>query len=58
MRWTKKLYEAKESYALEWIEPENAIRKNRNVSQSPYNPMMFEREARVLELLMAEGLLD
>lgn len=51
-------YEAKEAYALEFVEPEAAIRKNRSVMESPYNPLMFEREARVIEMLMAEGLLD
>ena len=50
-------YEAKESYRLEYIDPETAIRKNREVQNSPYNTMMFEREARVLELLKSEGLL-
>ena len=49
-------YEAEETYTLEYVEPDTAIRKNRHVTQSPYNPMMFEREARVLELLIAEGL--
>lgn len=51
-------YEAKEAYTLEFVDPETAIRKNRNAAQTPYNPLMFEREARVLELLMAEGLFD
>ena len=50
-------YEAKEDYRLEFIDPQAAIRKNRNVAESPYNRLMFEREARVLETLMAEGLL-
>ena len=50
-------YEAKESYRLEYIDPETAIRKNREVQNSPYNTMMFEREARVLELLKSEGFL-
>lgn len=49
-------YEAAESYQLEFVEPSLAIRKNRAVQNSPYNPAMFEREARVLELLIAEGL--
>ena len=40
-------------YYLCKAEPE--IQKNRSVGASPYNPMMFEREARVLELLMSEG---
>ena len=51
-------YEAEETYTLEYVEPDAAIRTNRQVAQSPYNPMMFEREARVLELLVAEGLFE
>ena len=51
-------YEAKESYRLEYIDAETAIGKNRNVKDSPYNNMMFEREALVLELLQSEGLLN
>ena len=50
-------YECKESYTLEFVAPETAIKKNRTVAQTPYNQMMFEREAMVLELLMREGLL-
>ena len=49
-------YEAREGYSLEYVRPETAIYKNRNVRNSPYNELMFEREARVLELLVAEGL--
>ncbi len=48
-------YEANESYSLIFMDPHEAIEKNRNVSNSPYNPMMFEREAKVLEMLIAEG---
>ena len=48
-------YEAKETYTLEYVAPLTAIQKNRSVGASPYNPIMFEREARVLELLTAEG---
>ena len=51
-------YEAQESYRLEFIDPATAIEKNRSVRESPYNRMMFEREALVLEMLQAEGLLD
>ncbi len=51
-------YELAETYTLEFVDPKTAIRKNRNVAQSPYNQAMFEREAKVLELLMAEGLFD
>ena len=50
-------YEAEESYELEYVEPMAAIRKNRSVKGSPYNQMMFEREALVLELLISEGFL-
>lgn len=50
-------YEAAESYALEFVAPTLAIQKNRNVQDSPYHPMMFEREARVLEMLINEGML-
>lgn len=48
-------YEAKERYTLEWVDPRLAIEKNRSVKECPYNRMMFEREARVLELLLDEG---
>ena len=51
-------YEAQESYRLEFISPAAAIAKNRSVGNSPYNRVMFEREALVLERLQAEGLLD
>lgn len=51
-------YEAKEAYTLEYVEPDVVIRKNRHVVQSPYNQVMLEREARVLELLIAEGLFE
>lgn len=51
-------YEADETYTLEFVEPEIAIIKNRNIINSPYDPVMFEREAKVIEMLMSEGLLD
>ena len=50
-------YEAVEDYTLEFVNSRTAIRKNRDVANSPYNRMMFEREARVLEMLMEEGYL-
>ena len=49
-------YEAEEQFRLEYVDPAAAIEKNRHAAESPYNRMMFEREARVLALLMAEGL--
>ena len=48
-------YEAEEAYTLEYVSPLTAIQKNRSVGPSPYNPIMFEREARVLELLISEN---
>ena len=48
-------YEAREAYTLEYVKPDIAIAKNRAVKDSPYNKMMFEREARVLEMLIEEG---
>ena len=50
-------YESAENYRLEFMDPKTAILKNRSVSQSPYNGLMFEREARILEMLIAEGYL-
>ena len=44
-------YEAEESFRLEYTDAETAIAKNRDVKDTPYNRLMFEREARVLELL-------
>ena len=51
-------YEALESYRLEFVNADTAIRANRNVKNSPHNGVMFEREARILEMLQSEGLLD
>ena len=52
------LYESEEKFTLEYVDPETVIAKNRSVSLTPYDPVMFEREARVVELLMAEGYFD
>ncbi len=51
-------YEKQEAYHLAYIEPALAIEKNRKVKDSPHNRMMFEREARVLEMLLSEGLIQ
>ena len=48
-------YEMKEGYCLEFVYPSLAINKNRHVGPSSYNRLMFEREALVLGLLIAEG---
>lgn len=50
-------YESGEGYTPEFVDPHTAIRKNLRDFQSPYNHAMFEREARVLEMLTEEGYL-
>ena len=51
-------YEAEEGYKLVYVAPRVAIEKNRNLGKTPYSPTMFEREARVLEMLIEEGFFD
>ena len=51
-------YEADESFTLEYVEPDRAIFVNRNADHGPADQIMLEREARVLELLKAEGYLS
>jgi 8-oxo-dGTP pyrophosphatase MutT (NUDIX family) len=51
-------YEAEEGYKLVYVAPRVAIEKNRNLGKTPYSPTMFEREARVLEMLIEEGYFD
>ena len=52
-------YEADEQFTLEYVEPDKAIFVNRNVNHGSIGQTMrnleLEREARVLELLKAEG---
>lgn len=50
-------YEKDERFTLEWIAPEQAIVVNRTHDHGPKNPVMLEREALVLERLIAEGFL-
>ena len=50
-------YESEEVFVLEFVDPQTAIRTNQAVGESPYSRVMFERESKVLEMLMAEGLL-
>ena len=50
-------YEAEERFTLEYVDPKLAIAVNRGSDHGPKDPQMLEREARVLECLMAEGLL-
>ena len=48
-------YEAQERFTLEMMEPQKAIEANRRPDHGPKDPLMIEREARVLELLIQEG---
>lgn len=50
-------YESEEAFTLAWVAPEQVIEKNRRATNSPYPPAMLEREARVVECLLEEGLL-
>ena len=49
-------YEAEERFTLEYIDPKTAIETNRRADHGPKDPIMLEREARVLEMLISEGL--
>lgn len=51
-------YEAQERFTLEFVDPEKAIAANRSLEHGPADPVMLEREARVLELLIREGYLQ
>ncbi len=50
-------YEAEEHFTLEWVQPELAIGANRNRDHGATDQIMLEREARVLEMLMQEGII-
>ena len=49
-------YEAKAGFTLEFVDPTHAIHTNRYADHGPTDQIMLEREARVLELLMAENI--
>ena len=56
-------YEAEERFTLEWVTPAHAIAVNRrdrtgDTRFDPVYTVMLEREARVLEMLVSEGLLN
>ncbi|MBR0129991.1 MAG: NUDIX domain-containing protein [Firmicutes bacterium] len=48
-------YEARERFTLEFVTPEKAMAVNRAKGHGPKDPVMLEREARVLEMLKNEG---
>ena len=49
-------YEAEERFTLEYVYPTHAIRINREVDHGPKDQIMLEREARVLEMMIQEGI--
>jgi hypothetical protein len=51
-------YESDEHFTLEYVMPENAILRNRTKDHGPKDPVMLEREARVLEILLSDGLTE
>ena len=51
-------YESDEHFTLEYVMPENAIFINRTKDHGPKDPVMLEREARVLEMLLSDGLIE
>ncbi len=50
-------YEAEERFTLEYVDPTHAIRINREVDHGPKDQIMLEREARVLEMMIQEGII-
>ena len=50
-------YESDEHFTLKYVKPETAILSNRTKDHGPKDPVMLEREARVLEILLSEGLI-
>lgn len=47
-------YEAEERFTLEFVDPYHAIHTNRSADHGSKDPIMLEREARVLERLVQE----
>lgn len=50
-------YEALEKFVLEFVNPAEAIKTNRNINHGPKNQIMIESDAKLLELLMEEKLI-
>ncbi|MCH5200770.1 MAG: NUDIX domain-containing protein [Oscillospiraceae bacterium] len=48
-------YEAEAEFTLEFVDPAEAIRVNRDLPRSYWDSVMLGREARVLEMLVKEG---
>lgn len=50
-------YEAEESFALAFVDPLYAIRINKEEDHGPKSRTMITRDARILEILLQEGIL-
>lgn len=48
-------YESEEGFTLEYVEPNHAVSTNRYADHSIADPIMVEREAKVLEIMIKEG---
>jgi 8-oxo-dGTP pyrophosphatase MutT (NUDIX family) len=51
------VYEAEENFTLIYIDPKIAINTNRKKDHGPKDQNMLEREAKVLEMMIKDGLL-
>lgn len=51
-------YESDENFTLEYIEPSRAIQINRTADHGLADLVMIERESRVLEILLDEGVVN
>lgn len=50
-------YEAEERFTLEYVDPTHAIRINREEDHGPKDQIMLEREAKVLKMMIQEGII-
>lgn len=50
-------YEAEEKFTLEYVSAEKVIETNRNADHGDADRIMIERETRVMEMLIEEGIL-
>ena len=50
-------YEAAEHFTLEYVSSYRIVDTNRNVGETPHDLLIYEREAKVAELLVKDGIL-
>lgn len=48
-------YEAEAEFILEFVDPREAMKINRDLPRNYWDSVMLERDARVLEMLLSEG---